>query len=229
MKINKILNFSCVDGPGNRLVVFFQGCNFNCLYCHNPETINPASEGFHLSPEGLFKRILEARDFISGVTFSGGECSLQAEGILETGRLLKKEGIELYLDTNFSQPAAVYERLNEVVDRYIVDLKAVQEETHSTITGRSNRQILENIHQFYDKIYEVRMVVVPGINDSDEALESWIDFILSVDPILPVKLVRFRPYGVREPYDTWEIPDESMMEQWVERAQDRGVQNIYYR
>ena len=45
MKINKILNFSSVDGPGNRLVVFTQGCNFNCLYCHNPETIDFNSEG----------------------------------------------------------------------------------------------------------------------------------------------------------------------------------------
>lgn len=38
--VNKIIPFSCVDGPGNRMVIFFQGCNFKCLYCHNPETIN---------------------------------------------------------------------------------------------------------------------------------------------------------------------------------------------
>ncbi len=39
-KINRILPFSNVDGPGNRLVFFFQGCPFHCQYCHNPETIN---------------------------------------------------------------------------------------------------------------------------------------------------------------------------------------------
>ena len=38
--ISRILTFSCVDGPGNRLVLFLQGCNFNCLSCHNPHTIN---------------------------------------------------------------------------------------------------------------------------------------------------------------------------------------------
>lgn len=38
--VSRILNFSCVDGPGNRLVIFLQGCNFNCLNCHNPHTIN---------------------------------------------------------------------------------------------------------------------------------------------------------------------------------------------
>jgi len=39
-KINKIIPFSAIDGPGNRTVIFLQGCNLNCLYCHNPETIN---------------------------------------------------------------------------------------------------------------------------------------------------------------------------------------------
>lgn len=37
--VNKIIPFSSVDGPGNRTAVFLQGCNFDCKYCHNPETI----------------------------------------------------------------------------------------------------------------------------------------------------------------------------------------------
>ena len=38
--ISKILPFSSVDGPGNRSIIFLQGCNFTCQYCHNPETIH---------------------------------------------------------------------------------------------------------------------------------------------------------------------------------------------
>ena len=38
--VNKIIPSSVVDGPGNRTAIFFQSCNFNCRYCHNPETIN---------------------------------------------------------------------------------------------------------------------------------------------------------------------------------------------
>lgn len=45
-KINKIIKFSNVDGPGNRMAIFFQECNFNCEYCHNPETINICRECF---------------------------------------------------------------------------------------------------------------------------------------------------------------------------------------
>ena len=37
--VNKIISFSAVDGFGNRTAVFLQGCNQNCRYCHNPETI----------------------------------------------------------------------------------------------------------------------------------------------------------------------------------------------
>lgn len=42
--VNKIIRFSSVDGPGNRTVVFLQGCNFNCRYCHNPETIGSCKQ-----------------------------------------------------------------------------------------------------------------------------------------------------------------------------------------
>lgn len=41
--VNKIIPFSAVDGPGNRTAVFLQGCNFDCRYCHNPETRNLCS------------------------------------------------------------------------------------------------------------------------------------------------------------------------------------------
>ncbi|MGS0726274.1 4Fe-4S dicluster domain-containing protein, partial [Shewanella sp. 0m-11] len=38
--VNQIIPFSCVDGPGSRLVIFLQGCNFSCKNCHNPYTID---------------------------------------------------------------------------------------------------------------------------------------------------------------------------------------------
>ncbi|PKF51825.1 YjjW family glycine radical enzyme activase [Enterovibrio nigricans] len=42
--VSRILTFSCVDGPGNRLVIFLQGCNFDCITCHNPHTINHCTD-----------------------------------------------------------------------------------------------------------------------------------------------------------------------------------------
>lgn len=42
--VSKVLTFSCVDGPGNRLVLFLQGCNFDCPGCHNPHTIGQCND-----------------------------------------------------------------------------------------------------------------------------------------------------------------------------------------
>ncbi|MCI2398905.1 YjjW family glycine radical enzyme activase [Aliiroseovarius subalbicans] len=42
--VNKLLTWSSVDGPGNRLVLFLQGCNFACAACHNPYTIGVCND-----------------------------------------------------------------------------------------------------------------------------------------------------------------------------------------
>ncbi len=42
--VSKILTWSCVDGPGNRMVLFLQGCNFDCAMCHNPHTIGQCND-----------------------------------------------------------------------------------------------------------------------------------------------------------------------------------------
>lgn len=57
--VNKIIPFSSVDGPGNRTAIFLQGCNFNCQYCHNPETIKGCvhcGECLQFCPTGALSR-----------------------------------------------------------------------------------------------------------------------------------------------------------------------------
>jgi len=42
--VSKFLTWSVVDGPGNRFVLFLQGCNYRCVTCHNPHTIGVCSD-----------------------------------------------------------------------------------------------------------------------------------------------------------------------------------------
>ena len=83
------------DGPGLRLVVFLQGCNFRCLYCANPDTI-AGKGGTPTPPEEIVRMAMSQRPFFGkrgGSTFSGGEPTFQAKALVPLVRELKEKGI----------------------------------------------------------------------------------------------------------------------------------------
>ena len=90
------------DGPGLRLVVFLQGCNFRCLYCANPDTI-AGKGGTPTPPEEIVRMAMSQRPFFGkrgGVTFSGGEPTFQAKALVPLMRELKEKGIHVCIDSN---------------------------------------------------------------------------------------------------------------------------------
>ena len=79
------------DGPGLRLVVFLQGCPFRCLYCANPDTID-VKGGTPTTPEEILQMAISQKAFFGkkgGITFSGGEPTLQAEALIPLFKELK--------------------------------------------------------------------------------------------------------------------------------------------
>ena len=90
------------DGPGLRLVVFLQGCNFRCLYCANPDTID-ACGGKPTPAEEILRMATDQKPFFGrrgGVTFSGGEPTFQAAALVPLVRQLHGAGIHVCLDSN---------------------------------------------------------------------------------------------------------------------------------
>ena len=88
-----VIQFSWVDGPGNRFALFLQGCNFDCKGCHNPQTI--PLESIHartVTPESMLDEIKRAVPHISGVTVSGGEATLQPRFVYELFAAIKADG-----------------------------------------------------------------------------------------------------------------------------------------
>ena len=96
MKIfQKGFNFG-QDGPGNRLVYHLQGCNMRCIWCSNPEGLKRKSNTQQYTIDEIFKEIISCRTMFfenGGVTFTGGEVSLQANAIQTLCQMLKKENI----------------------------------------------------------------------------------------------------------------------------------------
>lgn len=233
--IRSIIPFSLVDGPGNRTAIFLQGCNFDCLYCHNPETIPTMTAQRQLenvkclTPEELVEAIEAYFPFISGVTFSGGECTLQAPFVEAVCRLLKAKGQHILIDTNGHMPLEAFKSLAEVVDGFMFDIKAILEEDHLRLTGALNRRVLQHLEQAaaLGKLYEVRTVVLPVLVDN-EATVKWVaDFIAAYAPTCRYKLIAYRPHGVRTGHLTGiDPPTESVMTALETLARAHGVQDV---
>lgn len=207
-----IVPSSCVDGPGNRFVVFLQGCTFNCLACHNPQTIalrvpereSADSDGpIRVGVDEIMERIREAAPFLSGVTVSGGEATCQWEFVDELFARLTDDpttaGLSRLIDTNGDAEHQVWEALAARMDGAMVDLKALDPEVHRLLTGRENTRVLATIVELstLGRLAEVRLLLIPGVNDTPGQLEATAAFLSTLEPVPPVVLLGFRHEGTR--------------------------------
>jgi pyruvate formate lyase activating enzyme len=201
--------FSNVDGPGNRFVVFMQGCNFDCVACHNPQTIpgHGPIEGFHpqhVAVDDLLASIRRAVPFISGITASGGEATQQAEFLHSLFEALQAAPdlaqLTRFVDSNGACDPQTWELLAPVMDGAMIDLKCLDPAIHEQMTGMDNALVLASIRYLYELglLYEVRLLLLAGVNDHPELLQATAEWLAEIDPGLRVKLIGFRPHGVRE-------------------------------
>ncbi len=174
--LQKGFNYS-QDGPGNRLVYHLQGCNFSCKWCSNADSIpivNPKAKDCTVNE--IFDEIMRSRMMFfdgGGVTFTGGECTLQSEELSVLFKKLKKENIGICIETNGS--SAKLRELAENVDFLIVDFKHYDDELHKKWIGASNRTVKENIEYFLEsgKEIHIRIPVINGINDNPQGFAEY--------------------------------------------------------
>jgi len=125
MKIGGLQKVSLIDYPGRiSAVVFTQGCNFRCPYCHNPGLLPADPPAALLAEEDVLFFLEKRRGRLDGVTVSGGEPTIQA-GLAGFLRKVKSLGYPVKLDTNGSVPAVLAALLAEgLVDYVAMDVKA---------------------------------------------------------------------------------------------------------
>ncbi|ACB86040.1 glycyl-radical enzyme activating protein [Natranaerobius thermophilus] len=131
-----------------------------------------------------------------GVTFSGGEPLMQVDFLYETLCRLKEKGIHTTVDTSGYVPWEVFERIYELVDLFLYDIKVLDDEKHKNLTGVSNERIVNNLatlNQIHTNI-NVRIPIIPTINNTREELTKIGNF-LSTLKINQVDLIPFHEYG----------------------------------
>jgi len=269
--VNKIIPFSNVDGEGNRIAIFLQGCNYNCLYCHNPETINrcincgecvyaceygalsmvdgkveydidkcvncdacvatcrknSSPKITKITASELMIKIEKVKLFISGITVSGGECTLQRDFLKELFTKVKSLGLTTFIDTNGSTPIYKDKELLEVTDKTMIDLKAFYPEENKMLTGHTNETVIKNIRELgkLDKIYEIRTVVVPEVLNNNHTVDMGSKLLAEINPNIQYKLIKYRPMGVRKELLETTVPTNDYMKELESIATANGCIN----
>ena len=271
--INKILPYSVVDGPGNRVAIFVQKCNIHCLYCHNPETQNmcfncgecvkycptgalkitnkkvswddtkciscdtcikicnkhASPKIKYMTPTEVYYKVKESEPFIRGISVSGGECDLYPEFLKELFSLVKEDNLTCLMDCNGTIDLQKYSELINISDGVMLDVKAWNNETFEKLTGFSNENLKKNLI-FLDsinKIEEIRIVSLPDYVDAEQAIDG-LSKILSdySKKNTPLKLIRFRRFGVKGELSTHQSPTIDYMKYLKNYAKDKGFGNI---
>ena len=223
-KINSIQSLGTVDGPGIRFVVFMQGCNLRCGYCHNPDTWNTTS-GTKITTDELLEKAVRFKSYFGaegGVTVSGGEPLLQAEFVTEFFRKCHENGINTCLDTSGSLFDDKIKELLKHTDRVLLDIKFTNDEDYRNYIGCELSAPL----LFLDYLEEnnipttIRQVIVTNLNDNKENINKLNDILckhccIDKAELLPFKKickVKYDNMHLDFKFDKFEIPTKEKMD-----------------
>ena len=163
-----------IDYPGEICaIVFTQGCNFRCPYCHNPELVNPELYGENLQEETIFSFLAMRRGKIDAVTITGGEPTIQHD-LIEFVKRVRKTGYSIKIDTNGSNPEVIEKLISmKLLDYIAMDIKSPADKF----------KMITKSHISYDKItqttelimksgipYEFRTTVLKKLLDENDIL-----------------------------------------------------------
>ena len=195
--IDSIETLGLVDGPGIRTLVFLNGCKLRCLYCHNPEMWK--IKDYNMTVDELVNKILRYKPYYKdngGVTFSGGEPLLQSDYLLEVCKRLKKEKINIALDT--AGVGNYNEKLLDYIDLIIFDIKAVKSDDYNYITGYKIDESLKFLNKCQEKNIKmwIRQVIVPKINDNEKNILELKKFISKLKNVEKVELLPYHTMAI---------------------------------
>ena len=193
-------SLAAVDGEGLRYGVFLQGCPLRCAYCHNPDTW-PFQRGTPFTAEALVAKIRRYKPYFGangGVTFSGGEPLCQADFLCEVLPHLAAESIRYVIDTSGAVPLT--EAVKTVLrgaQEVLLDVKFPDDEGYLTYVGRdgtATRQTLAFLQEAGVPTV-IRIVIVPGLNDTEEAMTDYRSLLAPYSVIKRIDLLPFHTMG----------------------------------
>ena len=179
MNISGLQKTSAIDYPGHlSAIVFTQGCNFKCPYCHNPSLIPMEDEQTEIELSNIFAFLDKRKGVLDAVSITGGEPTLQSD-LVEFCSKVKDKGYKIKLDTNGTNPKMLEELINKgLVDYIAMDLKHPLNEYGWLTDGEYKNEMRKSIRLILNSglNYEFRTTVIPSIH-SPETIEKIVQEI----------------------------------------------------
>ena len=172
MLIGAIDKFTLIDFPGRTAaIIFTQGCNFRCPFCHNPELVLPEKFESPIPMKEIFTFLEKRKKLLDGVEFTGGEPTMQKD-LINVMHQIKKMGFEIKLDTNGTNPDILEQAFSEsIVDYVAMDIKSSLKR-YDEIAGVpvDKEKLLKSIQLIKKRApeYEFRTTVINGFHDEAE-------------------------------------------------------------
>ena len=209
LRVHSYESLGTYDGPGIRLVVFLQGCNFRCLYCANPDTIT-CDGGTLTDPEEILQKAVSEKPFFGkkgGITFSGGEPSMQAKEMLPLFKRLKENEIHICVDTNGGILTDEVKELFSLSDLVLLDIKEFNPARHLSLTKRENQQTIRTAEWLEENHIPVwlRYVLVPGYSDFEEDIIALCERFKSYQMIQRIEILPYHTLGIHK-YESLGMP-----------------------
>ena len=145
-------------------------------------------------------QIRRAAPYIRGVSTSGGECTLHNEFLIDLFTEVRKLGKTCLIDSNGSFDFERDPRVLEVSEGVMLDVKAVEPAWSDELISYPREIVLRNLDYLLrvGKLYEVRTLIFPGRDEQNEATVRYV--AEHIGDGCYYKIIRYRPYGVRERY-----------------------------
>jgi pyruvate formate lyase activating enzyme len=175
MKIGGLQRVSLIDYPGLICaIIFLQGCNFKCSYCHNPELVDPSLFRSSIKESDVMEFLDTRKGKLDAVTITGGEPTIQGE-LPDFIRQIKKMGFAVKLDTNGSRPEVINNLVAEKLLDYIaMDIKAPLDKYKEVVNTNVNQDSIKESINLILKAkspYEFRTTVVESQLEENDILQ----------------------------------------------------------
>jgi pyruvate formate lyase activating enzyme len=218
---------SAVDGPGMRVVAWTTGCQFKCLYCHNPDTWklrNGIPVTLNRAVDELGKYRAGLKIMSGGFTISGGEPLMQARFVVKLFTAAKNMGIHTALDTNGGLGDRLTDADLEKISLVLLDIKSWDEERHRRLTGTEIGPVLNFARRLaiLKKPVWLRFVLVPGFTDDPRDIDHIAKFAAGLGNVERVDVLPFHQMGRFK----WKELNLDYSLEGVEPPTPEGIENV---